>query len=119
MDDSQICPICGVKFRNLYLKNYQISNKTADFVERTCSQSMNHIIQFYADQSTNQIDYIKLNINPRYTVILELDFINKKSIMSFWKSGACEYVHVPKIIEPDFPLLNDLREKINMYTVFL
>jgi hypothetical protein len=34
------------------------------------------------------------------------------------KNSETSYIHIPKMIEPDFPSLEKLKERISMYVVF-
>lgn len=118
MDDSLLCPICGNKFRNVNLNNRYLHpiGKTADFIERTCSQGMNHVIQIYYDGQ--RVDFVRLSLNPKYSKFLEIDFLNQKCRISCLKNGKAEYIEIPKMIEPDFPLLEKLKERVSLYVVF-
>jgi hypothetical protein len=120
MDDIQLCPICKNKFRNVNLINKHLYpvDKTADYVERTCSSGMNHVIQLFSDTATNKVDFIKLSLDPRYSKYLEVDFINQRCRIHCMKDGKVEYINVPKMIIPDFPSLKNLKEKVSMFVVF-
>ena len=119
MDDTTFCPICKNKLRaiNLNQKFLHLINKTADYVERVCANGMNHTIQFFSDKSTDKIDLLKISLNPKYSVFLQIDFINKKSIIQCFKDGKSKNIEIQKIIELDFPLLSQLKNKIDLYIV--
>lgn len=93
-------------------------SKTADYVERTCSSGMNHVIQLFADSNTKKVDFIKLSLNPKYSRYLEIDFLNQKCRINCMKDGKAEYIEVPKMIIPDFPNLVRLKERVSLYVVF-
>lgn len=119
MDDTAMCPICGEKFRNLHFPNKHLPqfNKTANFTERTCA-GLNHVIVVYADNDTKKIDYIKLSLNPKYSKYLEINFVQNKCRIHCMKEGESQYIDIPKMIEPDFPTLEKLKEKVSLYVVF-
>lgn len=120
MDDTLVCPICGNKLRNVNQKNKNLLpvGKTANYVERTCSLGMNHSLQLFTDGYTQQVDLLKLSLNPKYSRYLEIDFINQKCRISCLKAGKTEYINIPKMIHPDFPKLAKLKEKVSMYVTF-
>jgi hypothetical protein len=119
MDDTLACPICGDKFRNLNLPNKFLHdiNKTADYVERTCT-GMNHCLQLFSDIATKQVDFLKLSLNAKYSRYLDIDFLNQKCRISCLKDSKPEYIEIPKMIVPDFPHLTKLKERVSMYVVF-
>lgn len=120
MDDTLACPICGNKLRNVNLKNKRLHSvrKTADYVERTCSTGMNHSLQLFCDGYTRKIDFLRLSLNPKYSRYLEIDFFNQKCRISCLKEGKAEYIEIAKMIQPDFPHLTKLKERVSMYVVF-
>lgn len=120
MDDVLCCPICGNKLRNNYLPNkllHQV-NKIAKYVERSCTTGHNHTLMFYTDETTKQVDLLKLSLNASYSRFLEIDFVNQKCRISCFKDGKPDYIDIDKMIEPDFPELLNLKEKISIYIVF-
>jgi len=120
MDDTPTCPICGNKMRTVNLDNklLHIIKKQANYVERTCVNGMNHSLRLFADKATGQVDFINLSLNPKYSKYLEIDFINSKCRINCMKEGKPEYIEIPKMIIPDFPLLEKLKERVNLYVVF-
>lgn len=118
MDDTPVCPICGVKFRNIHLSNKLIPyiGKQSNFTERTCN-GMNHVIQIYADIKTQKVDLIKLSLNHKYSRYLEIDFLNQKCRISCMKDSKAEYIEIPKMIIPDFPGLEKLKTRISLYVM--
>ena len=120
MDDMTLCPICGNKLRNLNQKNkyFHSTDKTADFVERTCHKAKNHFLQFNTDISTKQIDYIKFSLDPKYSKYIIINYVKGNCLISFMKNGVTSNISVPKIIEPDFPDLEKLKQQVNLYATF-
>ena len=92
--------------------------KTANYAERVCSEGYNHIVIFWTDKDTKKVDLIKISLNPKYSRFLEIDYVNQKCRITCAKDGEYEYIEVPKIIEPDFPLLEKLKEKVSVYIIF-
>lgn len=119
MDDTATCPICGRKLRTVNLDNKLLHavNKTANYAERSCIQA-SHLLQLFSDKATNQVDFINLSLNPKNSRYLEIDFVNEKCRISCMKNGMPEYIDIPKMIIPDFPLLEKLKEKVNLFVVF-
>lgn len=120
MDDTLVCPICENKLRTIRITNKHLFpvNKTANYAERTCSEGMNHSLQLFTDEETGQIDFLKISLNPKYSRYIEIDFINQKCRINCMKNGKSEYIDVPKMIEPDFPALVKLKERVSLYIVF-
>lgn len=120
MADTLNCPICSSKLRTVRLTNKFLFgvNKSSNYIERTCSLGMNHSLQFFTDEKTKKIDFIKISLNHKYSRFIELDFHNQKSKISCLKSGKAEYIEVPRLLEPDFPNLEKLKEKVSVIVSF-
>lgn len=120
MDDILSCPICGNKLRNVKTPNkfLHTAGKTSDYIERTCVHGRNHAIQFFTDEATNQVDFLKISLNPKYSRYLEINYVNKTCRISCMKAGKTEYIDIEKMIEPDFPDLIKLKERVALYVVF-
>ena|ERR1035437_7739656 len=120
MDDVLNCPICCDKLRNSHLENkwlYPIG-KTANYIERLCCKSHSHIVSIYTDEKTNQVDFLRLSLNPTYDTIVEIDFVNQKSLITLIKGCDSQHIKIDKLLEVDFPNLVSLREKCNLFTLF-
>jgi uncharacterized protein YbaR (Trm112 family) len=120
MQDMLCCPICGNKLRTIRKsrKLLPMVNKTANYAERTCTLGMNHTLQIFSDEDTTQVDLLKLSLAPDYSRFVMIDFINQKCKILCFKEGVSEYIDIPKMVEPDFPELEKLKEKISMFVVF-
>lgn len=118
MDDTLICPICQKKLSNYAVSSRQDLDKTSTYTERKCA-GMNHIIVLLSNKKTNKIDYIKMSLNPNYSKFIEIDFFNKKSRISCFRDGKPEHIEISKMLEPDFPQLTKLKEKVNLFVLFL
>jgi len=103
-----------MKSENMYLPS---AEKTSTFFERTCA-GPNHSVQFFTDAETKLVDVLKFSLDPKYSRYLEIDYINKRCRIFCMKNGEAKYIHIPKMIEPDFPDLEKLKERISMYVVF-
>lgn len=121
MDDVFDCPICKNKLRNIKLpaKYLHAVEKTADYVERTCTRGRSHSIQFFTNEETGKVEFLKISLNPKYSRYIEIDFINERSRISCMKSGRVEHIEIYKVLEPDFPDLVSLREKVALFVIFL
>lgn len=119
MDDTLTCPICGNKLRTVNIKNRQLYmvGKIGNWAERTCN-GMNHAVQIWTDPATRKVDLLVLSLNPKYSRYLEIDFINQKCRINCMKNGKPEYINIDKMIEPDFPDLVKLRERVALYITF-
>jgi hypothetical protein len=120
MDDTLTCPVCGNKLRTINLNNKYLHpvGKNGDYIERTCSDGMNHSLQFFWNKQSKKIELLKLSLNHKYSRYLEIDFVNEKCKIQCMKNGKAEHIEIDKIIVPDFPLLEKLKEKVNFYILF-
>lgn len=119
MEDTTACPICEKKMRTVKVEDMYLPpvGKIGSFFERTCS-GPNHSVQFYTNESTKLVDMLKFSLDPKYKRYLEIDYINRRCRIYCMKDGEAKYIHIPKMVEPDFPNLEKLKEKISMYVIF-
>lgn len=118
MDDTLVCPICGNKLQNVRRsQNVPFFNVEVSYWERTCA-GINHSIQFFTDTSTKKVDFLKISLNPQYSIFLEIDFKNQKCRINCMKEGQSNYLEIKKMIIPDFPLLTRLKERVSLYITF-
>jgi hypothetical protein len=120
MDDTLTCPVCGNKLRNMKkIGPLHSIGKSGNYIERICSKGMNHRgLQFFVNEDTKKVDLLKLPLNAQYSRFLEIDFHNQRCRISNMKENKAEYIDIEKMIEPDFPDLVKLKERISMYVVF-
>lgn len=120
MDDILHCPICGNKFRNSHhtKKFLHATGKVSDYAERICSDGHNHVVTLWADKNTNKVDLLRMSLNSKYSRFLELDYVNQKCRITCAKNGEYEHIDIPKMIEPDFPDLTKLKERVSLYILF-
>jgi len=114
MDDTLHCPICGNKMRTVNIK--QLYERTGNWAERTCN-GMNHSLQVVATPK-GKVDLLKLSLNPKYSKFLEIDFVNQKCRIICMKDSKPDYIDIAKMIEPDFPDLVKLKERVLLYVTF-
>lgn len=118
MQDTTICPICGKKLRTVSVNtNLSFIEKIGDFFERTCT-GPNHSVQFYTDKVNKSVDMLRFSLDPKYTRYFEIDYINKRSRIYCMKNSETQYIYINKILTPDFPLLEKLKETVSLYIVF-
>lgn len=119
MNDSVFCPFCGDKFKNSYTNNNlpkAIQGNTT-YIERVCA-SINHVVIFYTEKNTLQVDYIIFSIYPNYSVYIEVNFLHKATDIFIYNREFKKEITLPKILEPDFPQLTKIKDIINMYLTF-
>ena len=119
MDDTLHCPICRRKFRTVNIENRRLymTEKVGNWKERTCT-GPNHSLQIFSDVESKKVDLLTLSLNPKYSKYLEIDFVNQRCRINCMKDGKSEYIHIDKMIEPDFPNLIKLKERVALYIVF-
>lgn len=120
MDDTTACPICSNRLRTIKTPNKFLHwvDKTANYIERICNKGMNHSLRIFTDEATGEVDMLKLSLNPRYSRFLEIDFVNQKCRINCMKEGKSDYIDIEKMITPDFPKLEKLKERVNLFVVF-
>ncbi len=119
MIDTSVCPICFSKLDSIKRIHTHITyiNNTANYYKKDCKYGY-HIFQSFLNIETNQLDYIYLSIPPYFTTFMYMDLLNNKSKIMCFKCGIPQEIHVPGIIQPDFPSLIKLREKVSKYVLF-
>ena len=120
MDDILRCPICSNKLRSSHRSNYLLHpvGKTADYTSRTCSTGHSHVVVLWTDRTTKQVDLLKISLKPNYSRFVEIDYVNRRCRVTCLKDGNYEYIEIPKMIEPDFPDLVKLKERVGLYVLF-
>lgn len=119
MDDILHCPICGNKLRTSHLTNKLLhpTGKTANYAERVCADGYNHVVVVSTDKATKKVDLFKFSIDS-YARSLEIDYINQRCRIICGKAGKYEYIEIAKMLEPDFPNLEKLKERVKLLLVF-
>jgi len=88
------------------------------YYERICTKGMNHSLQLTALVATGKIHLIKMSLDVRYTKYLEVNFVQNSCSIILSKANELKYIDIPKMIDLDFPLLDKVREKVDMYITF-
>lgn len=113
MEDFSICPICGKKLSVIKLNRFiKFIDKTSCFLDKKCV-GVNHFFQIFIDQVTKKIDYMKFSLYPTYSQYVHINFIKQYSNIYIYKNGEHFKINIPRIIDPDFPNLIGIKEKIN------
>jgi len=118
MRDILTCPICGDKLRSIKRKNKIFDlNQEAYYVERLCVKNISHFLQFFTDEGTGKVDLINISLTPNRSKFIRINFYtNISKVLSNFP--LLNEVIIPKIIEPDFPDLIILKDKIKLYITF-
>jgi hypothetical protein len=119
MIDVFVCPICFSKLESIRRTNIYVHyvNNVADYFEKNCKYGY-HTFQFFLNIHTNEIDFIHFSITPYLTTYMHIDLLNEKSKIVYFKNGIPQEIHMPGIIQPDFPRLLKLQEKASKYVLF-
>lgn len=120
MEDTATCPICGNKLTNLRLKNSYLAamDKVANYMRRTCTKGFSHNYQHLVDEATSKVDWLKLSLNPRGGRWVEINYVTNASRIICVKGEEIDTIDIGKSLEPDFPDLTKLKEKISVYVLF-
>jgi hypothetical protein len=121
MRDLLHCPICfhQLKSTRAQLRRLSQTNKTAHYIHRIC-QGKPHQLSFFTDKSTGKIDWIQFNPNQDYSTFVEINFVNLTAIVKLYKDSK-EYLRIEltEITTPDFPDLEELKKRIELFITFL
>jgi len=83
---------------------------------------MNHALTFYVIQSeltaTNQIILLNFSLDPFYQTFLQIDYGYQISALSITQNTVTHKIFIPKVLEPDFPDLTQLKENLKTYVIF-
>jgi hypothetical protein len=114
VQDTLLCPICQEKLRNI--KTFRVFDHLEHqlYTERTCSR-LNHMVMFFTNEQTKQVDFLKMSLNPKYSRFLEVNFLDQTCRVSLMNENVPDYIQIPKMVELDFPSLTKLKEKIELY----
>lgn len=121
MQDVLTCPICSLKLESVSKKRLRTLhwiNKTSTYTEKKCVAGRNHSLLLFADKLTGKIDLIKFSIESDYSKFIEIDFVNQKCRIHCLKAGQPHYIEISSIIEPDFPNLEKLKQKVSLFVTF-
>lgn len=119
MDDTVTCPICNNKLRTTTSVSYLFPvKKLGDFIERSCVLGVNHTIQFFTDMKTCKVDFLRISLNPKYSIFLEVDYVNERCRIACMKNSKPTYIEIPKMLDLDFPSLDKIKAKVEMYVTF-
>jgi len=77
---------------------------------------MNHFFQLFFNKSSLNVDYLRFSINPDYSIYLDLDFVNQKTRITLFEENKPSYIHLNKLLTPDFPKLIQIKKKVSLYT---
>lgn len=103
----KICPICANKLK---------SNKyPEDFTQSICNTSPAHYISVCTMNKKIHSLYLVLD---DYSAI-QILFLTKQTIYYYNPSNSKEYLTIPRILIPDFPSLNKLKQKLSTLKVFI
>lgn len=117
MDDTLVCPVCKNKLTNINLYNKRLFNKISNYVERTCI-GINHTLRLYTELVSNNVDFLKLSLSPKYSIFVEINYIDNNTRIQCLKENKSKYIDIPKILIPDFPDLIELKKRISLYITF-
>jgi hypothetical protein len=113
------CPICNVKLQGVSKKKRKLHwvNKTSTYFEKKCVKNHNHSFQCFTDKITGKVDLMKFSLEPDYSKFIEIDYFNQRCRINCLKAGQSYYIDIPGIIEPDFPNLEKLKQKVSLYVI--
>lgn len=105
MQDVLYCPICANTLRN---RNF---NKS---IYRSCNKGIAHFLSIKI--FNKEVERISLILDD-YTS-LTVDFKENISTYYYDPLKPMSRINIPKVIEPDFPKLEKLKEKLSVYVLF-
>lgn len=118
MKDTLICPICFNK-----LSNKEINSQLPDvpegnkYIQRTCKNGIGHFLQIYTDPN-GKVQSLLMTLGYDKTVRMNYSNNTTTFILKSAMYDDGQVLLVPRILTPDFPKLEKLKEKLSLYTLF-
>lgn len=119
MNDTTRCFLCYSQLKSL--KNCYNKQYKKYWLKRYCQANINHTCVFYTDSISKKIISLTITVlhNSKQSMIAEFDFKdNNTTIKMLENNKEINKIEIPKIIEPDFPKLEEFKEKIRSYVLF-
>lgn len=118
MDDTTECPICNNKLRTnttSYMKHIE-HGPAKPYISRTCTLGLNHTLQIFSFNS--KISLLKMSLDIEYSKFIEVNFVSNTCQILLLKNHSMKHIDIPKILDLDFPNLDSLRNKVDMFISF-
>ena len=117
MDDILFCPMCNNKLRNVNMNRYLLypTGKRADYVERRCTTGHGHVVIFWTDKATSQVDFMCATLCPTFERVIETDFVNNRSKIICKSNGAYQSIDIDRLLVPDFPDFIEIQQIVDLF----
>lgn len=121
MDDTLLCPICSNKLKTITKKNTYLHyiNSQGNYYIRICSSGINHFLKLITDIQTKKVVLVNFSVDKTYSKFVSLDFFNKKSWITCFKNNIPNIIKMDRLLEPDFPQLNNISQKVKLLVTFI
>jgi hypothetical protein len=116
MEDFKVCPICNEKMRALNKIKLLVNNVSMLTTERVCANGVTHCLQTFSKD--NELLILKVSLNNKFTKFITINYATGKSVIGCWKEGKNSPILIDKILDVDFPSLEKLKSKIDLYIAF-
>jgi hypothetical protein len=123
MQDYLMCPMCQKQFSNFHHTNYMLFpiNKIANYTRRICRDNFSHVLSFFTDPLSQEIDYLQLSLfsskTNSFSIIIENNYYNNSSKLTLWGRPESHIISFETVLSLDFPSLTILKEKIKLYEI--
>ena len=105
MENVENCPICQEK-----LKESQFFN----FIEKSCYNGYGHWLTLLIDSNSLKVINARFCLDVNGSKIISISFKDKKTTIQFLQNSVkYNYIELDYSLEPDFPELTKLKNKIN------
>lgn len=116
MNDTNRCPIC---FTQLKIYKNAVLNGNQLLIKKICHSGLNHVFSCFTDPTSKNVVFVKFSLNNTYSFFTEIDYDKNSTVILGIKNSKESFRYeIPKIIEADFPKLEQFKEKIKLYVSF-
>jgi len=108
-DYKKKCPICYEKL---------ITAKYPGGVTRQCTASLGHTYYCEVNQETKNIKYVRVALNQDCNVFVGINFELQQTVIEDYSGKEKTVTTLNKVLELDFPFLENFRNKVSSYLRF-
>lgn len=115
MKDTLYCPICKVRMTSRKI-NWIINGVHQGPTTSRLCPGFGHFVTMYIQKK--QVVLLKVSLNSQYTRQIEIDYRFQTSKIIYDYNTISVFIHIPKLLVPDFPNLTELKEKVDILLAF-
>lgn len=116
-DPGIFCPICN----SVLETQASIGAKNQVLLNRRCKSAINHTFLISLVKLTKEVLSVRVSLSPDFTIFCSINFDTKIIAIDRYHDNSYDkktFLIKDKVIEPDFPDLKNLRNKVQTYINF-